>query len=243
MLSAIADDLIETVRASHPAVNAVVVVGSFARGDLDQYSDIDLICFGPDIPEYQLRMMQGRLVSLMGKTVEGAEADLLDPRICGQAVPSWRTSHILFDPTGEARRIKELATEWRWDLIEERRQRWVASTVIGFAEEISKLARAASSGPVAQRAQANLILVNLTPVMAVAAKELYTSENDLWAGRSGDPHWFEALAEAWRPGRTDIASATMRLYRYALEVARPYLNQQEREVAAHILSIAARSGS
>ncbi|WP_431886579.1 nucleotidyltransferase domain-containing protein [Micromonospora wenchangensis] len=226
------DKIVDAVRATRPDVEGIVLVGSFARGEQHALSDLDVICLGNDLPEYELTVWDSRLVALQGKSVAQAQEDLLDPAICAQAVPSWRTARILHDPDGVAASVRAQAQAWDWPLVQGRLEQWAAETVTGFAEEALKLMAAIRDRrDVAAAAQAQLIAVHLTPVMAAAHHELFTSENALWHGTAGDPRWFEALARVLPSEHWTAARGAVGLYLYAVDATYAWMSPAQRGVA------------
>jgi predicted nucleotidyltransferase len=226
-----ADEIVRAVRTGWPDVEAVVLVGSFARGEAHPLSDLDVICLGNDLPAYELTVWNSRLMALQGKSVAQAQKDLLDPAVCAQAVPAWRSARILYDPDGVAATVQTQAQTWDWPLVQRELEQWAAKTVTDFAEEALKLLAAIRDRrDVAAVVQAQLIALHLTPVMAAAHHELFASENALWHGIAGDPEWYAALARVLRSGRRSAARGVVGLYLYAVDATYAWMTQRQRAV-------------
>ncbi|SCL17667.1 hypothetical protein GA0074692_0223 [Micromonospora pallida] len=207
------------------------MVGSFARGEAHPLSDLDVIGLGNDLPEYELTVWNSRLMALQGRSVAQAQKDLLDPAVCVQAVPSWRGARILYDPDGVVAAVQAQAQAWDWPLVQGKLEQWTAKTVTDFAEEALKLLAAIRDRrDVAAVVQAQLIAVQLTPIMAAAHHELFASENDLWHGTAGDPRWYEALARVLRSDRRSAALGAVGLYLYAVDATYAWMTQTQRAV-------------
>lgn len=225
--------LVEHARAAYPQLLAVVLVGSAARGNEHGLSDLDLLCIGEDLPEYELGVIEGRLVALQGKSEEAVRRDFSNPVVCAQAVPSWRDSRILHDPDERATALQKEAIDWHWGVVDAELASTVAGEVIGYAEEALKLIAAARGGYLTAAAvQANLIAIHLTPVIAAANRQLFPSENALWDGSAGDPEWFAGLAEIQAAAPLQAASIALKLYLKAVELASPGMTTSQRAVAA-----------
>lgn len=82
-----------------------LVSGSIARGEAHAHSDVDLTRFIPTAPcghreRYALRYWQGRLVSVMNRTVDDAQRELESVPGAIWATEGLRQAKILRDPTG-----------------------------------------------------------------------------------------------------------------------------------------------
>jgi len=225
------DELISLVQERYPCVEAVVLVGSVARGDAHDLSDIDLICIGEEIPGYELVAHRGFLVSIQGKSTSQVRKDMLDPGVCAQAVPAWRTGRILLDKFGAAASLRTAARDWSWSLVEGSVERWAVETVTGFAEEAIKVVAAIhAKKEVLAATQASLIVLHLGPVMATYHGLLFSSENALWDSTGGDPTWFAGAKKVFGSDALTGARAALQLYRYAASTVAPLASARQREV-------------
>ncbi|WP_018155875.1 nucleotidyltransferase domain-containing protein [Demetria terragena] len=226
------ETLVKHARAAYPQLLAVVLVGSAARGNDHDLSDIDILCLGENLPGYELGVLEGRLIALQGKAEEAVRRDFANPILCAQAVPSWRDSRILHDPDYRATALHQEAIDWNWNVVDAELASTVTREVIGYAEEALKLIAAARSGHLTAAAvQANLIAIHLTPVIAAATRRFVPSENALWDGSAGDPEWFAGLAEIQDADPRQAASAALTLYLKALDVASPGMTTSQQAVA------------
>src|SRR5512133_3720457 len=88
-----------------PNVIGVGIVGSYARGQEDKYSDVDLDLYVGQLPEnpydrYTLRYWDDKLVSLKYTLLEDERAALTNPRRAIWAVPGILGMKVLLDKDG-----------------------------------------------------------------------------------------------------------------------------------------------
>lgn len=92
---------------------AVVLFGSWVRGDAYRESDLDILAIGRG-PHHQLERYQGFLISLSWSSAREVLRSFKDCGKVGCVIPAWRNAVILYDPEGIASTIKQEAKEWRW---------------------------------------------------------------------------------------------------------------------------------
>jgi len=199
--------------------SAVVLAGSWARGDAHRESDIDLWVFGlrsgTDV------LWRDPFMVTVKRTTEGAErTKLRTPPYVGGSVPAWKVAKPLHDPEGIARRLRSEAARFRWALVSTKCDRWVAEQTVGWAEEAVKLVRALATGNDATAAvQRDLLADHLGFVLAIHRRLFWDSENEFWEriGRRVGGKWGRALrASLGVPGGRLEASCRAALSLYAL---------------------------
>lgn len=212
---------------------AIVLVGSHARGEATELSDVDLYVIGTG-PTYEVRVVDDLLCSISWRTEEQERQALRRPASVGAAVPGWRTSRILHDPAGIAGALKAEAQAFDWSAIGSECDEWVADQVTGYAEEVLKLvaARRASERQLAA-VQRSILALRLPACMAVHHRLLFDSENRLWStvNQALGERWATAQAAALglgEPERADEAALT--LFTLAVDQPRPLLSPQQHAV-------------
>lgn len=192
---------------------AVVLGGSVARGDAHRFSDIDVVAIGAagGGPEYSLRVVDGRLVSVSWRTGDDVRALLDSPADAGGAVPAWRAARIVHDEKGWAAALQEFARGWSWTRIDAACDEYVADATIGLAEEVLRLAGMLEVGNLAAAAaMRNVLALRLPMVMAVHHRILYDSENALWAAVDAamGPAWAAEVVAASGVATVDLATGS-----------------------------------
>lgn len=225
---------------------AVVLTGSYARGDATDASNFDLVVVGEG-PRYVLEVRDGVLVAESWASEDEHRSRLSQPAEVGSAVPGWREAVVLHDPDGVAVRLKDEALDWRWKELGDRCDAWVAEQVVGLAEEVQKLAAALGSGPMLTAAvQRDLLALRLAPILAVHHRLLSASENALWeqVGERMDEAWRRAQAAAFGTGGESFERScanALRLFRLAVDCVRQLLDGRQLAVVGHALATAAPS--
>ncbi len=217
---------------------AVVLAGSWARGDAHRCSDIDLWVIGPRRGSKVL-LRNGFLVCLSRTTATAERRSLNEPRRIGGVVPGWRHAIPLYDPRAIARRLKAEAEQFRWERIGPKCDRWVAESLVGWAEEAIKLVRALAEGRLRMASvQRNLLVDSLGFVMATHRRQFWDSENEFWerVGASIGGRWGAAQRASLGGDDLDLAAscaAALDLYAETARVTRSLLNPRQESVVLH----------
>lgn len=230
-------------RLATKGAHAVVLVGSVARGDDHDGSDLDIVAIGAG-PAYMLDVVDGCLISIAWKTTAGVRDSFDDPATAGGAVPAWRGAQMLHDPNGIAASLQHAAHGWTWDGIHTQCERIVAAELTGLAEEVHRLVglRLAGRNRAAAPVRAALT-VEVVRAMAIHNRLLYDSENAMWdlvASVMG--HDWERdydIAVGVQRGAADLAALS--LYRQAVARADRVLTQQQRTVTDAAIAISDRA--
>ena len=231
----VTDELVED------GAEAVVLVGSHARGNAGPESDVDVLAVGPQTFSFRLEIERrgGLLVSVTSRPVEAYRRELTDPGVICAAVPGWREAVVLHDPHGTATALIEEARNWTWAPLVRRCDRWVAEEVCSLAEEVHKLIAALRAGRLTTAAaQRSVLAIRLAGVMAAHRRILYGSENRLWDLVS------DAMGEEWRLAQSaalglngepfgQTVEAALRLYGLAANAVEHLFDGRQREVVGH----------
>jgi hypothetical protein len=167
-------------RLAGQGAEAVVVFGSWVRGDAYEESEVDIHAVGKR-PHGMLERYHGFLVSVSWATSRQNRQAFKDPSKVGGIIPAWRNAVILYDPTGTAKALKQEALRWQWDILGKRADRWVAEELTGYAEEAHRLIGSLQlQRESAASVQRSLLAIHMAPMLAVHHRILYDSENRLW---------------------------------------------------------------
>ncbi|MCC6799923.1 MAG: nucleotidyltransferase domain-containing protein [Anaerolineae bacterium] len=234
-----------TAELAAAGAQAVVLFGSFARGQESAYSDIDLLALGHGEKRYDWR--DERLVDVAWVPAEVARQQFTDPAAVGAAVRGWREARIQHDPSGVASSLQREALAWSWDRLDPgAADAWVAREMAGLAEEVFKLVAALEQRRfLAAAAQRNVLVLNLPGIVSVQHRLLYGSENRLWdmVAEELGPAWKDAQARAMGLNTLDFEEtcrAALTLYRLAADDAQHAYDDQQRVIVSQACALAER---
>jgi len=233
-------------RLVRQGAEAVVLFGSWVRGDAYRESDLDIHAVGTG-PHYRLERYQGFLISISWATAGQDRQAFKDPGEVGGVIPAWRNAVIIHDPKGIAKTLKQEAQEWQWDSLGKHTDRWVAEKLTGYAEEVHRLVGNLQLGRRSAAAvQRSLLTIYMAPILAVHHRILYDTENQLWdlvSARMGTK-WAQLQSAALGEGSLsfeDTCRAALQLFALAAREIRHLLNQRQYRVIRHACEIAGYS--
>lgn len=221
---------------------AVVLSGSYARGDASAESDVDLIAVLGRAPEgghlRDAARQHGRyLVHTAWATLASVRADFTDPGAVGTNVPGWRVAVPVEDTGGTAAKLMLEAQRWTWDRIGDARcDAWVARAITGWAEEVHKLVSALSGGAALNAAaQRSLLALHLAHIVAVHRRMLFGTDNVMWdlVAAAMGTEWRAAQSAAFGLDGESLersSRAALRLYALAAGEVMPTLDRRQSEV-------------
>jgi len=217
--------------------SAVLLDGSWARGDAHTASDIDVWVVGRRSQErHRLLGRNGRLVTVKYSTIAQDRREMRNPARLYGAVPGWRTAKVLRDPKGTAARLKQEARGFRWERVRRTRDAYVAGQLAGWAEEVMKLRRAMETGErETASVQRNLLATHLAVLRAMELELLWDTENGLWeqtARRAGPAFRAAQRAALGTDGGswTESCEGALRLYSLTARASLPILRGENRRI-------------
>ncbi|MGA8542869.1 MAG: nucleotidyltransferase domain-containing protein [Thermoplasmata archaeon] len=222
--------------------SAVVLGGSWARGDAHRESDIDLWVFGLR-PGNIVLWRDPFMVTVDRRSEAGERRRLRTPPYVGGSVPGWRVAIALHDPEGVYRRLHTEARRFRWESIGSKCDRWVAAQVVGWAEEAVKLVRALATGNDATAAvQRDLLADHLGFVMAVHRRMFWDSENESWEriSRAVGGDWARAQRRALGVPAARLEEScrgALALYALTARAVEATLAEEQRAIVSHTLGV------
>lgn len=225
---------------------AMVLFGSWVRGDSYEKSDIDIHAIGRG-SHYRLERDQGFLVSVSWATARQHRQVFKDPSKAGGIIPAWRIAAMIYDPRGIALALKQDAQRWKWEPLSKISDRWVAEEITGWAEEVHRLIGNLQLGRISAAAvQRSVLAIKMAPVLAVHHRILHDTENQLWtlvSARMGK-RWTQLQSAALGEGNQsfeDTCRAALQLYAIVAREVRHLLNRRQYQVVAHACEIAGHS--
>lgn len=223
---------------------AVVLFGSWVRGDAYKESDIDIHVIGKGGRHYRLERFRGFLVSICWMTSAQHRQAFKNPSEAGGIIPAWRNAVIIYDPQGIADSLKQEAKRWRWQLIDKKTDRWVAEEITGYAEEVHRLIGNLQLGRRSTAAVMRSVLaLRMAQILAVQCRIFYDTENQLWNLVSArmDTEWAQLQSAAIGEGNQtfeETCKAALQLYAFVAQEVKHLLNRRQYQVVAHACEIA-----
>lgn len=238
-------------------VIGVGIVGSYARGQESQYSDVDFDIYVGKLPEkpydrYTLCYWDNRLISLKYTLLEDERAALTNPRRAIWAVPGLRGMKIVLHKDGSIAALQKAAQEFDWQPLQPAADEFAAEQVMGNAEEVHKIL----SGLTRQHESTVLyatwgLVKNMLEAVAVQRGLMITSENryfDLIQDSVGrDSEWTHAFRTAWglEPNSFQYQArgiAALTLYRLTAEMFEHLIPEKHHEVVSKTLQLIKEAG-
>jgi predicted nucleotidyltransferase len=223
---------------------AIVVFGSWVRGDAYKDSDIDIRIMGKGGPPYRLHRYKDLLISISWTTLNQERRAFRNPSKIGGVVPAWRNAVILYDPNGTAETLQKEARDWRWEIITDKAERWIAEELTGFAEEVHKLVgNMQLKRKKAVSVQRYLLAIYIAPLLATYHRIFYDSENqlrDMVSAKMGYK-WNKTQSTAFGEDGSSFeegCQAALRLFSLTAEETKHLLNRRQYEVVAYACKIA-----
>jgi Nucleotidyltransferase domain len=128
-------------RFSAPGLHALVLMGSYARGDAGPYSDIDVVRFtdGTELAGAGSSLDDGHLVVVSNVTPEQVERWFSEPEAATDTIMGVRSAQALLDRDGNFAGIQRRAQAFEWDqAMQERANHWASAMLVGWIEEVHK---------------------------------------------------------------------------------------------------------
>jgi hypothetical protein len=252
-----------TAELDEEDVIGLALGGSYARGDANACSDVDLGPFVADdrpLPQKRLMYRQGRLISISYKTCAGWRARMAKPETAIYAVPSARRLRILRDRTSALHSLVDEAHAFRWEPLQPAANAFASRALMLETEYVHKLLAALASHDELALCHAQPLLPqNLARALATQRGLYLVSDysfyrqlieavgaNTVWAraldralGRAQPPH-HETVGLTPLEAR---AVATLDLYRATADLLAPVLDDEHRPVVEATLRAVERVGA
>lgn len=124
-------------------VRAILLLGSYARGDAGPYSDVDLLRLiddGVGEPEGSgSHLIDGRLVNVSNADPAQVEAWFTKPNQAVNVVASLRDARALIDPDNRFTELLERANSFTWtDEMQAKANAYASQEMVGWIEEVHK---------------------------------------------------------------------------------------------------------
>lgn len=126
-----------------PSVNAIVLMGSHARGDAGPYSDVDLVRFvteeAAELAGAGSHLIDGVLVMVSNVTPSQVERWFTEPEQATNTIAGLRTARPLLDRDATFAAIQARAQAFVWDAeLQRKADLWASEQMVGWIEEVHK---------------------------------------------------------------------------------------------------------
>ncbi|HET8567862.1 MAG TPA: nucleotidyltransferase domain-containing protein [Candidatus Limnocylindria bacterium] len=186
------------ILAYAPGVHAVSVVGSAARGDATEWSDIDLhACVRLSEQKFATRVRyleDGRLVMVASDTLAEMREELAEPARAVWAVPALRDMRILLDQERSLGALQDEARAFEWSRLEARAKESERQRLVASIEYVHKIRAAVERADESAALHAERALVErCTRAVVTATGTFIRTENEYFARARevAGPQWTE----------------------------------------------------
>jgi hypothetical protein len=172
-------------RFDGPGVRALVLMGSFARGDPGPFSDIDLLRLSETddpVDADGSHLIEGWLTAVTTIGPAALEASFREPERVVHAIKGYRTGVALIDREGSFAEVQTRSERFVWDEeMQIRANAWASSQMVGWIEEVHKGLEGLRSGGIGRLLNARFGLSwGLSRVMEVQRGVLIGSDNSFY---------------------------------------------------------------
>ncbi len=238
-------------------VIGIGLLGSYARGQENKYSDVDLDIYVNKLPEnpydrYTLRAWNDHLVSLKYTLIDDERSALTDPRRAIWAVPGLCGMKILLDKDGSMALLQKAAQDFDWSALQPLADEFASEMVMGNAEEVHKIVNGLERGHESMVLYAAWGLAkSMLEAIAVQRGIMMVSENryfDLILDSVGrDSPWTRTFRTAWGldEGASQYRShgpGALQLYLLTAEMFDELIPEKHREVVNKSLKLIKEAG-
>ena len=127
---------------SAPNIDAIVLIGSHARGEAGPHSDVDIERYfvreGDSVPTGGTHLIDGQLVVVSDILPERVDAWFTEPNEVVNVVAGLRKAKPLID-NGTFTAIQERAHQFRWDeAMQQKANAYASAEMVGWIEEVHK---------------------------------------------------------------------------------------------------------
>jgi hypothetical protein len=233
-------------RFDAPPVKAVLLVGSYARGDAEPYSDVDLLRLtSAPLPDAGTHLWEGKLVNVSDAEPKAVGAWFSEPESATEVVAGLREARVLFDREGAAARLVARAKAFVWTPeLQEKANRWASAQLAGWAEEAHKGLAGLRTGDTGRLLNAQFGLSwGLAKTVRVQCGLLSGSDNafftDLAVAFAGT-RWLSSLHDVYGLtglGLAEQVRAGLELYALTADLLEHVLHDSDRLVIEHTVHL------
>ncbi len=129
---------VETLKKENGIIS-VALVGSYARNEENEFSDIDILCLKTRKKEPKIEIIDKKYFVISYLNKKALEETFTSPIKASKNISGLKTAVILFDPKNYFLKVKKRAENFLWDeALLKKREKYVNEEFLGWMEEINK---------------------------------------------------------------------------------------------------------
>jgi hypothetical protein len=240
-------------RFDAPGVRALVLMGSYARGDAAPSSDIDFVRFAneAELPDAGSYLIDGHLVVVSTVTPGQVERWFSEPEAVTDTIMGVRSAQALLDRDGYFAEIQVRARAFAWgQAMQERANQRASAMLVGWIEEVHKGLAGLQRNDVGRLLNARHGLSwGLGRVMKVQRGVLLSGDNAFYnevnQAMGQQSEWVQLLRTAFgieseegkAPTLSEQVRSGLRLYILTAELLAPVLRTEDRPLITHTIQL------
>lgn len=166
-------------------VTAIILGGSYARGEATAYSDVDFLRLVREESQRQPKRYfyrDGYLISVPTRTIASYRQSITKPEQAIWVVPSMRECKILLDKEGAFSAFQQSLASFRWETLQQEANIYASTRLMLFTEYVHKaLSTLLGKNALALAQASEELLYVLTEALAVQRGILMQSGNSYYA--------------------------------------------------------------
>jgi hypothetical protein len=159
-----------------PNTEAIILGGSYARGDATPYSDVDIVHFvtaPPPSADRRYVYKDNLLISIATRTFAWYRTAVAQPERAIFVVPALREARVLVDPHRHFQALQQQLETFSWAPLQEAANSYASRVMLNGAESVHKVLSAwARNDATASFTEATALYFDLTRAVAVQGGRL-----------------------------------------------------------------------
>jgi predicted nucleotidyltransferase len=247
----LAQDFLETLvqKFKTPSVKAMALRGSYAKGNADQYSDVDIVCFTEDeavSKEDESYLLEDKLVTISTALPSETKKWFSEPGFATQVIAGLRQAKALYDPHHLFANLQSRANAFVWTSeMQTKANREVSRQMVGLVEEVQKGLGGLKNNNVGRLLQARFGLSwLLAGIMQLRLGVLIESDNSVVEQitkavglESSWSYWCKRAFGIEQPGLREEVTAGLKLYLETYQLVRDVLHSDDEPLVTHAISL------
>jgi Nucleotidyltransferase domain len=247
----LSQDFLETIikRFKTSSVKAIALRGSYARGNADDYSDVDIVRFTEDEAEVKSDgsyLLVDKLVTLSTALPNEVEGWFTEPGSATRAIAGLRRAKAVNDPENFFAEVQARAVTFIWTPeLQAKANEDVSKQMVGLVEEVQKALGGLQHNHVGRLLQARFGLSwLLADIMQLRRGILIESDNTVVAQitkevglESARSHWCYRAFGMEQPGLREEVSAGLRLYIETYQLVRDVLRTEDKPLVTYAIKL------